>query len=345
VPPAETESWTPEIEQGPAIEISPVAAAAPAPIKLQSSGAPSIRLKDEPAAFSSGPARAESRSEPDQMSAAYSYEPAETDNERPLPWKLMAAGVVLIVVAYAITKIFLPSDIPVPKLSALKPVVEAVKKAPPPAVMAGSGSGGHLTVTTEPDGARVLLDGKAVGSSPLTLDGITPGRHVVTVQGAGGTIKRTVRIEPGKTLTIDVPVFSGFVVISAPIVVEVAENGKTIGTSQDQIILGAGHHDLHVSNKDLNYSAALGAEVEPGETTRLTLDPRGRANINAVPWAEILIDGVKEGDTPLANVAIRLGVREITFRNPQFPEKKITVTIKFGEPATITVDFAKDKVQ
>ena len=64
----------------------------------------------------------------------------------------------------------------------------------------------------------------------------------------------------------------------------------------------------------------------------LTLDPRGTININAVPWAEVYIDGEKAGETPLANVPIRLGVREIVFRNPKFPDRKQTVTVTTSQP-------------
>ena len=77
--------------------------------------------------------------------------------------------------------------------------------------------------------------------------------------------------------------------------------------------------------------------------TRVPLDPRGKANINAAPWASVYVDGEKVGDTPLANVPIRLGLREIVFKNPQFPDRKIVATIKAGTTSTFTVDFAKDK--
>jgi hypothetical protein len=82
-------------------------------------------------------------------------------------------------------------------------------------------------------------------------------------------------------------------------------------------------------------------DVVEGETTRLDLDPRGRANFNAAPWAEVWIDGAKVGETPLANVAVRLGVREIVFKNPQFPDKKQTVTVTAGPPVSLSIDFLK----
>jgi len=299
-----------------------------------------IRLQDEPAEQAAKPARADGRHEPDQISAAGAYEPFGSREEtRPVPWKLIAAGVALIAVTFGVTKGYLPSEIPTPTLGK-KTTPEPKKEAPPapPTTTAGT-----VSITTDPSGIRILVDGKVMGTSPLTLDKLAPGRHTLTLQGAGGTMKRTFKVEPGQPLEIDIPVFSGFVEFGVPFIVEVAENGKIIGTSENQIILGPGRHALYLRNKDLGYSSTQTVDIEPGETARVPLDPRGSANINAVPWAEVYIDGQKAGDTPLANVAIRLGVREIVFKNPQFPDRKFVTTIKAGEPATITVDFTKDK--
>jgi hypothetical protein len=49
------------------------------------------------------------------------------------------------------------------------------------------------------------------------------------------------------------------------------------------------------------------------------------------------------GETPLANAAIRLGVREIVFKNPQFPDRHVVTTIKAKTTETVSVDFNKDK--
>jgi hypothetical protein len=276
------------------------------------------------------------------MSAAGAYEPFGSRPEKPpVPWKLIAAGLVLIAATVGLTKGLLPSEIPVPTLKNLKKIEAAAKKTPPPAP-APSGPG-HVSITTDPAGVRVLLDGKFVGTSPVNLEKVSAGRHVVTLQASGGAIKRTIRVEAGKPFSLDVPVYSGFVNVSAPVVMDVAEGGKALGTSGDQIILGPGHHALFFQNKELNYSETRAVDVEPGETVKLLVDPKGTANINALPWAEVFIDGDKAGETPLANVAIRLGVHEIVFRNPQFPERKIVTTIKAGAPTTISVDFNKDK--
>ena len=73
----------------------------------------------------------------------------------------------------------------------------------------------------------------------------------------------------------------------------------------------------------------------------MTIDPRGPASFNAVPWAEVWLDGQKLGDTPLANIRVPIGVREFVFKNPQYGERKVTATIRADQPSAIGVDFTK----
>jgi len=350
-PPAEP-AWTPDPPPAlPRVEVEPVAGAAPvlAPISSPTTTASipmvagSIRLKDDVSLWTGPRARGESRQEPESLSAADAYTPFSTiEPPRPVPWKLIAAGVVLIATTFAITRGYTPDSVPLLETTGKGAPAAGSSAAPPPAAPPVSGNSGQLAITSQPPGARVTIDGKAAGETPLTLDTVRPGRHVIILTGASGaSAKRTVRVEAGQTLAIDLPLFSGFAAISAPFVIEVSENGKTLGTSEDQILLSPGSHALRVANKDLGYVATETVEIQPGEVTRLTLDPRGRANINAAPWAEVWIDGEKAGETPLANVAIRLGIREIVFKNPQFGERKITATITGSAPATISVDFSK----
>lgn len=39
-----------------------------------------------------------------------------------------------------------------------------------------------ISITTDPDSARIILDGRLVGTTPLTLDSLTPGSHALTAQ-------------------------------------------------------------------------------------------------------------------------------------------------------------------
>lgn len=45
--------------------------------------------------------------------------------------------------------------------------------------------GGELEVKSEPSGAKVYLDGKEVGESPILLPGVSPGRHLIRIVKEG----------------------------------------------------------------------------------------------------------------------------------------------------------------
>lgn len=66
---------------------------------------------------------------------------------------------------------------------------------PPAAAPAGNGS---LVVESRPAGARVVVDGRAMGVTPLTIPALAAGSHTVRLERAGYTsIATTTRVEPG----------------------------------------------------------------------------------------------------------------------------------------------------
>jgi hypothetical protein len=318
-----------EHQDGPApTRFAPLPATiAPAPIRLKSadSGVTRRPAVERPVERAEEPPAYEERFPQFQVE----------ESGRRIPWKLAAAAAFVLAAGLLAFHLYSPISGPV-----LVPAAGA-KAAAAPKSTPVSTTGGHLEITTDPAGAKILLDGKAAGESPLTLDGVAPGRHVVTMIGDSGAVKRTIRVETGKSATLNVAIFSGFAAISAPFIVSVSENGRAVGTSENQLMLPPGHHTLKLSNQDLGYSTTESVDIQPGEATRIQLDPKGVANINAQPWAEVYIDGQKVGDTPLANLSISLGVREIVFKNAQLGERKVIATITAGTPAIISVDFNK----
>lgn len=272
------------------------------------------------------------------------YEPVEADGGRErsggLPWKLGAAALALLVMGVAGARSYLPVGSGAGDATSTARTTPAA--AAPAASVAIAGNRGRLEIETQPAGARVLLDGKPVGESPLTLDEVSPGRHTVTFISGSGNVKRTVRVEAGRTARLDVPIFSGWVGIYAPFVVEVSEAGRTIGTTEEpRLMLSPGRHVLTLTNRDLGYSSVETVDIEPGELRSVSLDPQGTASLNASPWAEVWLDGKKLGDTPIANVALPLGIRELSFRHPGLGERRVTVTVRGDVPATVSVDMTR----
>jgi hypothetical protein len=224
-----------------------------------------------------------------------------------------------------------------PRVIAEVPRTEPVTVAAPSPVKTGT-----LIVQTQPAGARVLLDGSAVGETPLRIVDVAPGRHALTLITPTATVRRTVKVEANKEMTVDVPVFSGWVAIFAPIVLEVSEDGRALGsTDQGRLLLPPGRHTLTLTNAEYGYSADHAVEIEAGEVRSLNLEPTGTVSLNAVPWAEIWIDGKRAGETPLANLKLPLGNREIVFKHPEFGERKMMTRVTGGEPVAVSVDFSR----
>jgi hypothetical protein len=210
---------------------------------------------------------------------------------------------------------------------------------------------GQLHVRTEPAGARVSVDGVARGTSPTTVADLAPGEHAVLLESDLGSVKQTVSIEAGLTASLTVPLtaaaegvpVSGWIAVTAPADVQVFENKRLLGTSQsDRLMVGAGRHDLEIVNDTLGYRTTRTVQVAPGRVTPIRIDfPKGTIALNAIPWAEVWVDGAKVGDTPIGNLQLTIGAHEIVFRNPDLGEQRHAATITVDTPARLSVDLRK----
>ncbi len=209
---------------------------------------------------------------------------------------------------------------------------------------------GQLQVRSEPAGARVTVDGVARGKAPMLVEELTPGVHAVVLEGDLGTVRQTVTIEAATTASLVVPLagttaapVSGWITVAAPVDVEIRERGKVLGTSQsDRIMVAAGRHELQIVNETLGYRSTAVVQVPPGKATPVTLDwPKGTAALNAEPWAEVWIDGVKMGDTPIGNLSLPIGPHEIVFRHPELGEQRHAVSVSLKGPSRVSVDMRK----
>jgi len=209
---------------------------------------------------------------------------------------------------------------------------------------------GQLQIRSEPAGAAVTVDGVARGTSPLTVPDLAPGEHTIAVESDRGSVKQSVTIEAGVTASLVVPLVpaesapvSGWISVSAPAEVLLYENKRLLGSSQsDRLMVPAGKHELEIVSEPLGYRATRTVQVPPGKVAPIKLEfPKGTIALNAVPWAEVWIDGVKAGDTPIGNLAVTIGSHEIVFRHPDLGEQKHAVTVTLDTPARLSVDLRK----
>lgn len=199
---------------------------------------------------------------------------------------------------------------------------------------------GALEVSSDPAGARVLIDGKVAGETPLKVDGLSLGEHSVTVENGSGSVTSPVRITEDEIAKLDVPIFSGWLAVFAPVELQIFEKGRLLGTTANsRIMVRPGVHHLELKNEAFNYRALETVAVKPGEVKALSYEPKGRVNLNAEPWAEVSVDGKRVGETPLANVLVTIGTREFVFRHPQLGERRVTAVVTAGRTKLVNVDM------
>lgn len=209
---------------------------------------------------------------------------------------------------------------------------------------------GQLQVRTEPSGARVTVDGVQRGTSPLTVDDLAPGEHAIMLESDFGSVKQTVMIEAGTTASLVVPLtasqgapLSGWLTITAPVNMQLYENGRLLGSSEiDRIMMPTGRHEIEIVSEVLGYRSARTVQVSAGRVTPVAVEvPNATIAINAVPWARVSVDGQEVGETPIGNHSLPIGPHEITFRHPELGERRRAVTVTLMAPARLSVDMRK----
>ncbi len=206
-----------------------------------------------------------------------------------------------------------------------------------------------------------MVDGKLAGVTPLDLS-IDSAVRSISVGNAltlapkqemvvGSTGQDTNRLEIGRERTAaDAPARiappperAGGIRVSSPIELEVFAGDRRLGSTATGIVSApAGRQELDLVNSVLGFRSRQVVEVRAGQVVPVTVSPpNGRININAVPWAEVLIDGKSVGETPIGNMSIPLGEHEIVFRHPQLGEVRQTAVVRSDAVARVSANFVR----
>jgi len=190
-------------------------------------------------------------------------------------------------------------------------------------------------------GADVLVDGQPVGVTPLEVKVGSRTRSIrvvsndaLPVDGEAQTLPIAVEDQSGPRGKVDARVVddlrtagrprSGGVKVSSPFEVTLLENERPLGSSAGgAVLMTAGRHEFELVNSALGYRARRVVDIRPGQIVSLAVKPpNGSVSINALPWAEVWIDGSSVGETPIGNISIPLGEHDILFRHPQLGERR-----------------------
>jgi hypothetical protein len=224
-----------------------------------------------------------------------------------------------------------------------------VQLAPAAAAVGTSGLSGELDLRSRPTGASIKVDGVSHGRTPRVVGDLSPGQHRVVMRHGAQQLEETLTVPAGSTLQFaaafpaEAGPKGGWLSVKSPVELSVLEDGVVIGTTRaDRTMLPVGRHSLEFVNQTLGYRATRTIEIAEGKVATITPElPRVAVNINALPWAEVWLGDRKLGDTPIAALALPLGVHQMVFKHPSLGERRETVTVAAGGPVRVSVDMRK----
>ena len=231
---------------------------------------------------------------------------------------------------------------------------------------------GTLVVETDPAGIEVRVDGTLRGLSPLRVT-VPAGQRNVQLRHDGMERSMSMRVATGEVVrhsaafaraavAIEVPPpappastpvarpappgsLSGWVRVDVPIALRIVEDGTLLGTTDvERLMLPVGEHVLELRNDELGFVSRQTVKVTAGDIAVVPVRlPSAPISINAKPWAEAWVDGVRVGDTPIGNLMRPIGRHEVVLRHRELGERRETVLVTLGQPARVSVDFRAEE--
>ncbi len=206
---------------------------------------------------------------------------------------------------------------------------------------------GVLTVTSTPEGAAIVVNGrKTTLKTPAKIEDL-PLRDKVTVrvalEGYTAKSKSVTMANPAEKIVFSLDSNVATVTLRVnPNNAVVYWNGKEGGYERLNLVLEK-TYSLKVTAPGYQ---PLVRKITPRvshEFVDLVLKPisvkYGLISLGANPWAKVWIDGKEIGDTQIVNYKISTGNHVIEFMNPHFPSIRRKVSITEGKNPAILVDF------
>ena len=217
----------------------------------------------------------------------------------------------------------------------------------------------RVDVTAQPDAARVVVDGEVRGTTPLQLFDLAPGRHLfhveasgfravdeyVAVGGEGAFVQKHFELEREKALIL---------IHTEPSGAEVKCNGMNLGITPLFVSSLATDKDYTFEFLRPGYRSAKVLAKPSGRTPlvvqeRLTIDSGALECVTEPAGAEVIVNGIARGTTPVTVENVAKGDATVSFRMKGYrsetrqvvvsPDgRKQIVSVKlFGLPATLRV--------
>ncbi|MFA7172790.1 MAG: PEGA domain-containing protein [Kiritimatiellia bacterium] len=204
-----------------------------------------------------------------------------------------------------------------------------------------------LTVHSEPDGARITVNHRERGVTPLTITDLTAGRYLIRASQEGYSDSfESVSLQPGITSDVKLmlaPELGLLLVDSDPVGAEVTSKGVSLGSTPLLVTtLRPGDHRLSIAlpgfqTKEINLT--LNGRTPHREVVALVADS-GTLNITSEPTgAEVQINGITRGKTPCEIDRIPGGSVKLAVKQDGYTPHLRDIALAAGERQQLNIEL------
>jgi hypothetical protein len=209
----------------------------------------------------------------------------------------------------------------------------------------------RLSVQANLAGARVSIDGREVGRTPLTGYDLNPGQHLVEVDSPGyGRERRELRLLPGDTSSLGVtlhPLPGRLLLETRPSGAQLWLGGTLLGRAPLSRTLPAGSLSLEVRLEG-HRTVRQAVVLEPGETKEVVLSLQQAAaflNVAASPpGVQVTLGTDALGAAPITGRQLLPAQARITLSRPGFQSWSAPLELGDGDAATVEVRLARGRL-
>lgn len=207
---------------------------------------------------------------------------------------------------------------------------------------------GFMSVSSNPTGAAVFIDGSNVGTTPFTSERLQSGNYTVQVaKDMYNDVTQQVLVSDNQTSKVTLslaPNFAEPMFTCTDSEAEIWVNGEKKGTGRWSGRLPAGAYRVE-ARKASHRPTSRQITLETGNNTTVTLEAPspivGKVSVNSNPFsADILLDGKKVGTTPEILNHVLVGTHELRLEKTGCAPLTRTVIVEEGK----TVELSEELV-
>lgn len=212
------------------------------------------------------------------------------------------------------------------------------------------GQGGVIRVLCDIAGAEVFLDGTPMGKVPVDIKEVKGGDHILDVKAPGyQPYSERVTINAGQSVIMKVTLNpeagkadTGTLKVVSPVPdADVFIDGAGVGKVPQEKVVSRGEHFVVVKLPGYKtFEQKL--RIEPGQTLTVSAELKAVGRVRVLsdpPGAEVLVNGLPQGVTPLELNEVEVGMTIIRVQRPGYQAWEQQITLEGGKTEVLSANL------